>query len=149
MNPIYAAIELVNIFDEYKNEDGKISANEIRSWKGNILVDPCVKRLTINEEIRDQLGLRKVVMIKVWLVNGNIMEVEKIGGIKIRFGNRFSYTDAFVVSGNAEPLLGCIPLEGMDLVVIPNENKLEYNHKEYDGGLYSLKGYKVIKDKKI
>jgi hypothetical protein len=81
-------------------------------------------------------------MIKVGLVNGNtMMEVEKIGGIKIRFGNRYCYTDAFVLLGNAEPLLGCIPLEGMDLVVIPNENKLEYNHKEYDGGLYSMKGF--------
>jgi predicted aspartyl protease len=141
MNPIYATIELVNIFDEYKSEDGEISKNEIRRWTGNILADTNAKRLTINEKIRDQLGLRKGVMIKVGLADGNTIEVEKIGGIKIRFGNRYCYTDAFVLPGDAEPLLGCIPLEGMDLVVIPNENKLEYNHKEYDGGLYNLKGF--------
>ena len=80
-------------------------------------------------------------MINVGLADGSKTKVELIGGIKIRFGNRFCYTDAFVVQGNAEPLLGCIPLEGMDLIVVPNENKLEYNHKEYNGGLYHLKGF--------
>jgi hypothetical protein len=40
---------------EYKNEDIEISSNEIRRWTGNILVDTGATRLTINEEIRDQL----------------------------------------------------------------------------------------------
>jgi clan AA aspartic protease len=141
MGLTYATIELINQYDEYKNEDGEIPVNEIRRWTGNILVDTGAIRLTINEEIRDQLGLRKGEMIKVGLADGNTIEVEKIGGIKIRFGNRTSYTDAFVLPGNTEPLLGCIPLEGMDLIVIPLENKLEYNHKEYEGGLYHLKGF--------
>jgi clan AA aspartic protease len=141
MKPIYATIELVNLYDEYKNHDGEISTNEIRRWTGNLLVDTGAIRLTINEEIRDQLGLRKGEMIVVGLADGTTIKVEKIGGIKIRFGNRFCYTDAFVVRGNAEPLLGSIPLDGMDLIVIPLENKLKNNHKEYEGGLYHLKGF--------
>lgn len=52
-----------------------------------------------------------------------IQKKQKIGGIKIRFGNRTSSTDAFVLPSNTEPLLGCIPLEGMDLIVISLENK--------------------------
>jgi len=36
-------------------------------------------------------------------------------------------------------LLGAIPIEGMDLVVIPSENRLEYNPGHPDGGLFSLK----------
>jgi hypothetical protein len=68
----------------------------------------------------------------------------KIGGIKIRFGNRTSSTDAFVLPRNTEPLLGCIPLEGMDLIVISLENKLEYNYKKYEGGLHHLKGFYAI-----
>ena len=141
MGLTYATIELINQFDEYKNEDGEIASNDIRRWNGEMLVDSGAIRLTINEVMRDQLGLRKGEMINVGLADGSKTKVELIGGIKIRFGNRFCYTDAFVVQGNAEPLLGCIPLEGMDLIVVPNENKLEYNHKEYNGGLYHLKGF--------
>ncbi len=40
---------------EYKNEDGEISSNEIRRWTGKILVDTGAIRLSINQEIRDQL----------------------------------------------------------------------------------------------
>ena len=147
MGLTYATIELINQFDEYKNEDGEIAASEIRRWNGNLLVDTGAIRLTINEEIRDQLGLRKGEMIVVGLADGSTIKVEKIGGIKMRFGNRTCYTGAFVLPGNTEPLMGCIPLEEMDLIVIPTENKLEYNHKEFEGGLYHLKGYKVINDK--
>ena len=144
MGLTYATIELINQFDEYKSEDGEIAANEIRRWNGDMLVDSGAIRLTINEEIRDQLGLRKGEMIVVGLADGSTIKVEKIGGIKMRFGNRTCYTGAFVLPSNTEPLMGCIPLEEMDLIVIPTENKLEYNHKEYEGGLFHLKGYKVI-----
>lgn len=139
MGLTYATIELINQYDEYKSEDGEMAITEIRRWTGNVLVDTGAIRLAINEEIRDQLGLRKGEMISVALADGSKVLIEIIGGIKIRFGNRHCFVDAFVLKGNTEPLLGCIPLEGMDLIVIPEENKLEYNHKEYDGGLYSLK----------
>ena len=139
MGSTYATIELVNQYDEYKFEDGEISDNEIHRWTGNVLVDSGAIRLTINEVIREKLGLRKGEIVSVALADGSLTKVELVGGIKIRFGTRFCFTDAFVVPGNAEPLMGCIPLEGMDLIIIPNENKLEYNHKEYEGGLYSLK----------
>jgi clan AA aspartic protease len=147
MGLTYATIELINQYDEYKNEDGEISADEIRRWTGDVLVDTGAIRLSINEVIRDQLGLRKGEMVSVALADGSLVKVEMVGGVKIRFGTRFCYTGAFVLPGNTEPLMGCIPLEEMDLIVMPLENKLEYNHKEFEGGLYSLKGYKVIKDK--
>jgi clan AA aspartic protease len=147
MGLTYATIELVNQYDEYKNQDGEISSTDIRRWTGNVMVDTGAIRLTINEEIRDQLGLRNGEEISVALADGSKVKVEIIGGVKIRFGNRFCFTDAFVLKGNTEPLIGCMPLEAMDLIVIPEENKLEYNHKEYDGGLYSLKGFKVINEK--
>lgn len=73
-------------------------------------------------------------MITVGLADVKTIEIEKIGGIKIRFGNRTCYTGAFVLSGKTEPIMCCLPLQEMDLIVIPTENKLEYNHKEYEGG---------------
>lgn len=77
--------------------------------------------------------------MNVAMADGSIKQIEMVGGIKVRFGDRACYTDAFVLPDNAEPLLGAIPLEGMDLVVIPSENRLEYNPKHPDGALFSLK----------
>ena len=135
----YATIELVNQYDEYKHQDGEIDANEIRRWSGEMLIDTGAIRLAINEEIRTQLGLRKGMMTNVTLADGSLTQIEMIGGVKVRFGDRICYTGAFVLPGNTEPLMGCIPLEEMDLVIIPSENILEYNPKHPDGALFSLK----------
>ena len=139
MGLTYATIELVNQYDEYKHHDGEIDANEIRRWSGEMFIDTGAIRLAINEEIRTQLGLRKGMMTNVTLADGSLTQIEMIGGVKVRFGDRICYTGAFVLPGNTEPLMGCIPLEEMDLVVIPSENILEYNPKHPDGALFSLK----------
>jgi clan AA aspartic protease len=138
---IYATIELINQHDEYKSQDVKVVSPDIRRWSGEVLVDTSAIGLSINEEIKKYLGLRNGEMISVALANGSIIKREMIGDLKIRFGNRFCYTRAFVLPGNTEPLMGRIHLAGMDLVINPNENKLEYNHKEYEGGFYHLKGF--------
>ena len=139
MGLTYATIELINQYDEYKSEEGSLPFNEIRRWSGEFMIDTGAIRMAINEDIRGKLGLKKGTLMNVSLADGSIRQVELVGGIKVRFGDRTCYTDAFVLPGNTEPLLGAIPIEGMDLVVIPSENKLEYNPKHPDGALFSLK----------
>src|ERR1043165_7789719 len=88
-----------------------------------------------NDEFKADEGL----MMNVTMADGNIREMEMVGGIKVQFGDRSCYTDAFVLPDNSEPLLGAIPLEGMDLAVIPSQNILSYNPKHPDGAIFSLK----------
>ena len=135
----YATIELINQYDEYKHQDGELDAVQIRRWSGEMMIDTGAIRLAINEEIKNKLGLRKGTITNITLADGSISQIEMVGGIKIRFGDRICYTGAFVLPQNTEPLMGCIPLEEMDLVVIPSENRLEYNLKHPDGALFSLK----------
>ncbi len=139
MGLTYATIELTNQYDEYKCEEGLVQPNEIRRWSGEFMIDTGAIRMAINEEIREKLGLKKGLLMNAALADGSIRQVELVGVIKVRFGDRTCYTDAFVLPGNTEPLLGAIALEGMDLVVVPAENKLEYNPKHPDGALFSLK----------
>ena len=139
MGLTYATIELTNQYDEYKCEEGLITPDEIRRWSGEFMIDTDAIRMAINEEIKEKLGLKKGSLMNVTLADGAIRAVELVSGLKVRFGDRTCYTDAFVLPGNTEPLLGAIPLEGMDLVVIPSENTLEYNPKHPDGALFSLK----------
>ncbi|MBC7889367.1 MAG: hypothetical protein H7Z13_15930 [Ferruginibacter sp.] len=139
MGLTYATIELTNQYDEYKNEEGLLPLEAIRKWTGEFMIDPGAIRMAINEEIKEKLGLKNGILMNVVLADRSIKQVEMIGGIKVRFGDRTCYTDAFVLPNSTAPLLGAIPLEGMDLVVIPSENKLEYNPKHPDGALFSLK----------
>jgi clan AA aspartic protease len=139
MGLTYATMELTNQYDEYKYEEGLLPFDAIRRWSGEFMIDTGAIRMAINEDIKEKLGLKNDMMMNVALADGSIKQVEMTGGIKVRFGDRTCYTDAFVLPGCTEPLLGAIPIEGMDLVVIPSENKLEYNPKHPDGALFSLK----------
>ena len=139
MGLTYATIELTNQYDEYKFGEGEIPHYKIRRWSGECIVDTGAVRMAISEEIKAILGLKQGQLLTVAMADGSTRAIEMLGGIKVRFGNRTCYTDAFVLPGNTEPLLGAIPLEGMDLVVIPSENRLEYNPAHPDGGLFSLK----------
>lgn len=139
MGLTYAVIELVNQYDEYRSEEGLLPKDEIRRWSGEFMIDTGAIRMAINEEIKEKLGLKNGNLMNVAMADGSIKQIELVGGIKVRFGDRTCYTDAFVLPGNTEPLMGAIPLEGMDLVVTASENKLEYNPKHPDGALFSLK----------
>jgi clan AA aspartic protease len=139
MGLTYANIELISQYDEYKHEDGLVALEDIKSWSGSMMVDTGAIRLVINETIKKQLGLKNGIKMNVTLANGETDELELVGGIKIKFKERFFYSDAFVLPADTEPLLGVIPLEGMDLVVIPSENKLDYNPAHPEGALFSLK----------
>lgn len=139
MGLTYATIQLVNQFDEYKYLEGTIEQNKIRSMEVSMLVDTGAIRMAINEEILNQLGLKRGFKINVALADGSIKVLELVSGLKVSFGDRTCYTDAFVLSGKTEPLLGAIPIEAMDLAVVPAENKLQYNPQHPDGALFSLK----------
>ena len=120
MGLTYATIELINQVDEYQFEDGKINSSDVRRWSGQMMVDTGAIRMAINQEMKEMLGLKGGSKMNVSLADGSTTQIELIGGIKVRFGDRTCYTDAFVLPNNAEPLLGAIPLEGMDLVVVPS-----------------------------
>ena len=138
MGLTYAKIQLENQYDEYSWFEGKIAKDKVRSVVVNMLIDTGAIRMAINETIL-ALGLKKGFKMNAALADGSIKTLELVSGIKVSFGDRTCYTDAFVLPGNTEPLLGAIPIEAMDLVVISSENKLQYNPKHPDGALFSLK----------
>ena len=99
----------------------------------NALVDTGATFVCVTEEIALQLGfdIQEVSQQTVTLADGHQRKVPKIAPIEISFENR-SYVTEAVVLGN-EPLLGVIPLEAMDLVVDPRQQKLMVNpqHPNY------------------
>lgn len=139
MGLVYADVEITNLADETLCEEGYLTIDKIRKMSVKIMADSGAIRLTINEEIRSKLGLRKRSAMDVLLADGTKRTLEVAGPVKIRFKDRDCITDAFVLPNNEEPLLGTVPMELMDLIIIPSAEKLDYNPLHPDGPLYSLK----------
>jgi clan AA aspartic protease len=139
MGLVYADLELVNLADETLCEDGYLQKEQVRSMPVHMMADSGAIRLTINESIQKQLGLRTRAAMDISLADGTKRKLNVAGPIRVKFKNRDCITDAFVLPGNEEPLLGAVPMELMDLVIIPSQQKLDFNPLHPDGPLFSLK----------
>jgi len=136
---VYASIEFFNYADEALCEYGYWPKEKVRNLTVNTMADSGAIRLSINETIKMQLGLRVRQQLDVTLADGTKRKLDVAGPVRLRFKERECLTDAFVLPGDEEPLIGAVPMELMDLVVIPSENKLDYNPKHPDGPMFSLK----------
>ena len=81
--------------------------------------------LCIPEHVRIQLDLAAVAQMEVTLADGGRRVVPYVGPLEVRFKNRVGYTGALVLGDQV--LLGAIPMEDMDLVVIPSTRTVDVN----------------------
>ena len=89
------------------------------------LVDSGAVHLCIPEHIRIQLNLDEIDKKEVTMADGGKKLVPYVGPILIRFKNRVGFAGALVMGDQV--LLGAIPMEDMDLVVLPKERILDVN----------------------
>lgn len=127
MGLVYADIELINGDDLSLFRRGHIKEDEVKRMTVNVLVDSGALMLTINEEIKTQLGLQQVDSRSAQLADGTLIKLPVVGPVEVRFANRRSSVDAMVLPGDAEPLLGAIPMEDMDVLVDTQQRRLIVN----------------------
>lgn len=89
------------------------------------LADTGAVHLCIPEHVRIQLKLEEIDKKDVTLADGSEKLVPYVGPIEIRFKNRVGFVGALVMGDQV--LLGAIPMEDMDLVVIPKTRTLDVN----------------------
>ena len=89
------------------------------------LVDSGALPLCIPAHIQIQLKLEEMDEKEVALADGSKKMVPYVGPIEIRFKNRVGFVGALVMGD--QPLVGAIPMEDMDLVVIPGKRVLDVN----------------------
>lgn len=89
------------------------------------LINTGAVHLCLPEHLAIQLDLRELEKREVTLANGQRIRVPYSGPVEIRFKNRRGFTGAMIMGD--EPLMGAIPLEDMDLVVIPNRQSVDVN----------------------
>lgn len=118
-------VKLINTADILVSEAGYLEKANVRELEADMLVDTGAYMLCINQQIKDQLGLKTRDSQEGILANGERHVFDIAGPVEIQIFNRRMVTDAVVLPGDAEPLLGSIPLEGMDLIVDPREMQLK------------------------
>jgi clan AA aspartic protease len=124
MGLIRADLEITNLRDVILRDEGVIAQEKVRKMKINFLVDSGAYMLAINENVRTQLGLKKVDKRLAELANGETLELDVVGPLEVRFENRRGSFDAMILPGNSECLLGAIPMQDLDLVIFEKEEKI-------------------------
>jgi len=125
MGHVYADITLENVFDATLAKHGNIPPEHVRRVEVRAMVDSGAMTLTINEDIAKQLGLDVQKRQEVVLADGSFRRCDYSGPVYIHFENRIACCLALVLPGADEVLLGVIPLEEMDVIIDPIDQKLK------------------------
>jgi clan AA aspartic protease len=89
------------------------------------LVDTGLLFLCLPEEVRLQLQLQETSKKEVTTADGKRCLCPYVGPVRVQFENRECYVGAVILGD--EVLLGAVPMEDMDLVVIPSARKIVPN----------------------
>lgn len=89
------------------------------------LADSGAVHLCIPTHVQIQLGLEEVMKKEVTLADGVKQLVPYVGPVELHFKNRVGFAGALVMGD--EVLLGAIPMEDMDLILVPKTRTLDVN----------------------
>jgi len=116
MGLVYTTISLSN------PRDLTLKAIEVEA-----LVDAGATTLCIPEHVAVQLQLSAIEQREVVTADGKSHLVAYVGPVQVKFENRTCFTGALVLGDSI--LMGAVPMEDMDLVVHPREQKVTVNPK--------------------
>src|SRR5436189_6486565 len=89
------------------------------------LADSGATHLCIPEHVQVQLQLEAIDSKEVTLADGSKKLVPYVGPIELRFKNRVGFAGALVMGDQV--LIGAIPMEDMDLIIVPETRTLAVN----------------------
>ena len=139
MGLVHAEIELVRGADVVLYQEGYITKEQIKKMTVTALVDSGAYMLAINENVKAQLDLKVIDEQIAELADGSKIKLDIVGPVEVRFENRSTTCRAMVLPGDAEILLGAIPMEDLDVLIHPREQKLIVNPSSPNFAKKSLK----------
>lgn len=102
------------------------------------LADNGSVHLRIPAHVQIQLELEETDRKEVTHADGSRKLVSYVGPVELRFKNRLGYSGALVLGDQV--LLGAIPMEDMDLVVLPKTRTVDVNPSSPNIGTSVVKG---------
>jgi clan AA aspartic protease len=124
MGKVTEVITLMNAGDRMDVNRGYMPENSIRQVTVDSVVDTGAWTLVINEELQQKLGLAVEGTRRTRFANGAATECSITEPVRINWKDRFCNCSAVVIPGSEQTLLGAIPLEDMDLMVDPVNQRL-------------------------
>jgi clan AA aspartic protease len=97
----------------------------LKVLEARALVDSGCTYLCIPESLRAQLELEAIDTRPAVLADGSCRLVPYVGPVQIRFKDRTAFCGALVMG--QQVLLGAVPMEDMDLIIVPKTQTLDVN----------------------
>jgi hypothetical protein len=131
MNQIFADIEIQNSFNLAKARRSEFSAKQVRAKKIRCLVKPDAHYLFINEEIKRELDLQFVDKRIFETKEKEQVELEMVGPIEVTCLGQRTSTQAVVLPGKKQPVIGSVATFSLHLEIDNTKNQLVVNPKPY------------------
>ena len=137
MGHVTTQLTLKNFDDAKRAKKGELPKHEIRQTTVTAMADTGATTLIINQKLFEELGLDVLEEREITFAN-DAKEICKLTEpLEIHWEDRSVVMSALVVESAPEVLMGVLPLEGMDLMVDPVNQKLVGVHG--DQVLYLVK----------
>lgn len=104
----------------------------------NALVDSGAAELALPTELVTRLKIEEIGTVRIYNADGGQHEYRVFGIVEVEVQGRVCQVRAIELPHGAEPLLGSVPLEEMDLHISPLEKRLVPNPKSPDKPLLPL-----------
>ena len=135
MGRVVTKLKLKNLSDQNLASRGYLGQKDVRVLEVDALVDTGATMLVLPEDVVEALGLLPEGTRKIRYADARIADVPWVRGVCIEILGREMTCDALVVPRGATPLIGQIPLEGLDLVVDPRSREVSVNPASPDAPL--------------
>jgi clan AA aspartic protease len=120
-------LKLTNSTDKGMSDLGQLDPEKVRTRTVRALVDTRATLLSLPEDVVKELGLPVIGRRGVRYADGRRKSVRCVGGLLIEICGRVMSCDALVEPVGTMPLVGQIPLEGLDLIVDPKSQEVRPN----------------------
>jgi clan AA aspartic protease len=124
MAAVMTKVEVWNSAELEMARQGLIAQDAVRKVTLEALVDTGAVMMSIPEDVALALGVPLLEIRTVCLADGTPRRIPKVGGMLIEILGRQMTCDAFVTPTGTTPLIGQIPLEGLDLIVDPGTREV-------------------------
>ncbi len=116
MGEIVVNVEVQNAVDREMVTRGDLREMEVRRAAFDAVVDTGALMLALPEDVVDRLGVSIVDRETVTYADGRRGDLPIAGPMTIHIGDRWTFASCLVIPGGADPLVGQLVLEGLDLI---------------------------------
>lgn len=131
-------IKIINNGDALLAEQGRLERGKVRSVEVEALVDTGAVSMVIPEDIAEELGLVYEGRRTVRYADGRTAEIPLVLGARYEICGRTTVCETYVTPRGTQVLIGQIPLEGLDLIVDPENREVRPNPAHPDFPIVAL-----------